>query len=196
MLDVPWRRGRRRRAGRVAGAARWGAPVPWCLALAAVLAACVGEEPPPPPGEGEQVVTRVVDGDTIEVSGGQSVRLIGIDTPETRHPQRGVECFGREASRYTASLLPEGTRVRLVMDVEKYDRYDRILAYVYRVEDGLFVNAKLVEEGYAQPYTVPPNVAHAGMFARLAREAREQERGLWRRCRSAAAGSGEGWARG
>jgi micrococcal nuclease len=116
----------------------------------------------------------VVDGDTLVV--------VGIDTPETVDPRRPVGCFGVEASRRTASLLPPGTAVRLVYDVERTDRYGRTLAYVHRLSDGLFVNADLVAEGYAVVATYPPNVAHADEFVVLARKARESGAGLWKAC--------------
>ena len=161
-------------------------------ALALVPAAC-GREPAEPaptlaPASGnlpagvDAVVRRVVDGDTIEISGGESVRLIGIDTPETKDPNRPVGCFGQEASRFTATLLPPGTPVRLVGDVEQRDRYDRLLAYVYRRADGLLVNAELLRRGYAQLLTIPPNVAHTDEFAAIARQAREGSQGLWGAC--------------
>ena len=110
------------------------------------------------------------------------IRLIGIDTPETNHPSRTVECFGAEASSFLSELLPLGTDVRLVYDVQRQDRYGRTLAYVYRVEDGLFVNVELVREGYAQVYTAPPNVAHVDELLALQAEARAAQRGLWRAC--------------
>lgn len=128
------------------------------------------------------VVRRVVDGDTIEVTGGERVRLIGIDTPETKDPNRPVGCYGQEASRFTTSVVPVGTRVRLVGDAEARDRYGRLLAYVYRQADGLFVNAELLRRGFAQLLTIPPNVAHADEFASIAREARSGSRGLWGAC--------------
>jgi len=128
------------------------------------------------------VVERVIDGDTIVVSGGERVRLIGIDTPETVKPGSPVECFGREASRRLDELLPAGTDVLLVADVDARDRYDRTLSYVYREHDGLFVNASLVGDGYAYAYTVPPNVAHAEEFADLQGEAQASDRGLWSAC--------------
>ena len=131
-------------------------------------------------------VERVVDGDTIVGSGGERVRLIGVDTPETKDPRRPVGCFGRQASDFTASLLPPGSRVRLVGDVEQRDRYQRLLAYAYRLPDGLFVNAELLRRGFAQVLTVPPNVAHSEEFLALSRQAREAERGL----RGACAGTG------
>jgi micrococcal nuclease len=131
-------------------------------------------------------VDRVVDGDTIRIvaAGGRSerVRLIGIDTPETKDPRRPVQCFGKEASAFTAKLLPRSTRVRLVRDVEGRDRYGRLLAYVYRARDGLFVNLALAEGGYARALTIPPNVAHVDEFLTAVRTAREQSRGLWGRC--------------
>jgi len=135
---------------------------------------------------GEAVVEQVVDGDTLVVRLGDGtedrVRLIGVDTPETKHPSKPVECFGREASAFTASLLPEGTRVRLERDVEARDRYDRLLAYVYRADDDLFVNLELLARGYAAVLTVPPNVAHTDEFVAAARQAREEGRGLWSAC--------------
>ncbi len=110
------------------------------------------------------------------------VRLIGIDTPETHDPEEGVQCFGKEASDFLSELLPLGTRVRLVYDVEHLDRYGRTLAYIYRSADGLFVNAELVREGYARAYTVPPNVEHVDEFVALQTKARESDRGLWSAC--------------
>lgn len=127
-------------------------------------------------------VRRVVDGDTIEVIGGERVRFIGVDTPETVAPDRPVGCFGKEASRFTASIIPPGTPVRLVGDVEQRDRYGRLLAYVYRQADGLFVNAELLRQGYAQLLTIPPNVAHTDEFTAIARQAREGAQGLWAAC--------------
>jgi micrococcal nuclease len=129
-------------------------------------------------------VVRVVDGDTIRVdlpSGEEAVRYIGIDTPESVKPGSPVECFGKRSSAFNRRLV-EGERVRLVEDVEPRDRYGRLLAYVYRARDGLFVNAELVRRGYASPYTVPPNVRHEATFRRLAARAREAGIGLWSAC--------------
>jgi micrococcal nuclease len=158
------------------------------LALAAVLAlALAGREaaaPDGPPGAGR--VVRVVDGDTIqvEVDGRrEKVRYIGVDTPESVKPGTPVQCFAKRASAFNKHLLA-GERVRLVPDAEARDRYGRLLAYVYRAEDGLFVNAALVRHGYARTLTIRPNVAHAGEFRRLASAARRAGRGLWSACRS------------
>jgi micrococcal nuclease len=131
-------------------------------------------------------VERVVDGDTIIVRASgrrERVRFIGMDTPESVKPNTPVQCFAIEASNRTKALLPPGTPVRLVGDVEARDRYKRLLAYVYRSRDNLFVNLALTRDGYAVPYTFPPNVAHTAEFVAAAAEAREAGRGLWSACR-------------
>lgn len=127
-------------------------------------------------------VSRVVDGDTIEVrlaGGEEEVRYIGIDTPETVKPDTPVQCFGPQSSAANKRLV-EGKPVRLVFDRERRDVYGRLLAYVYAGEE--FVNAALVRGGYARTLTIPPNTAHAGLFHRLARAAGRAGRGLWRAC--------------
>jgi micrococcal nuclease len=145
-----------------------------------------------PPGFEEAVVTRVVDGDTIEVlvtgradgpgagaaeiGGSYDVRLIGIDTPESVSPREPVECFGREASSATAALL-EGATVKLVLDVEEQDGFGRLLRYVYLGSE--LTNARLVANGYASAYEYLPNIRHSSIFVELERAARETTRGLW-----------------
>jgi len=132
-----------------------------------------------PTSEGRVVtVTHITDGDTFR-AGEERIRLIGVDTPEVSF---GVECYGREATTAMERLIPVGTEVRLVDDVEPTDRYDRTLAYVYRRTDGLFVNLSLASDGFAQPLTVPPNVAHEDDFARAAAHARKADLGLWSAC--------------
>ena len=137
-------------------------------------------------------VTRIVDGDTVEVriieradgpGAGRaeigetySVRLIGIDTPESVKPGSPIECFGVEASAAAKSLL-DGQTVALVKDVEETDAYERLLRYVYLGEE--MVNARLVLNGYANAYTYPPNVRHSELFVTLQREARATDAGLW-----------------
>jgi len=130
-------------------------------------------------------VRRVVDGDTIIVrieGRDERVRLIGVDTPETVDPRRPVGCFGKEASDHTKSLLSDGTAVRLERDAEQRDRYGRLLAYVYRLSDGLFVNDELLRDGYGQLLTIPPNVTHVERFRASQRAARESGVGLWSAC--------------
>ena len=130
-------------------------------------------------------VDRIVDGDTlVAVIGGQreKVRLIGINTPESVDPDRPVMCFGKEASRHLEELVPPGTPVRVERDVEPRDKYGRVLGYVYRARDGLFVNLAQVTDGFANQYTFPPNVAHTNEFKQAASQARAQNVGLWGAC--------------
>ncbi len=138
----------------------------------------------------DALVTRVVDGDTLILETGERVRLIGIDTPEmhessklyrdSKKSQEDVSVIkemGRRSYNFTKRLI-EGKKVRLEFDVEKHDKYKRLLAYVY-LKDGTFVNAKIVEEGYASLMTYPPNVKYVDLFLALYRQARENKRGLW-----------------
>ena len=137
---------------------------------------------------GAATVVEVIDGDTVRVrfapgrAGTEPVRLIGIDTPETHGPGGLRECFGAEASARLSELLPEGEPVRLERDVEARDRYARLLAYVYRRRDGMFVNLAMADDGFAAPLSIPPNVAHAAELVAAAGAAREAGRGLWGRC--------------
>jgi len=128
-------------------------------------------------------VVEVVDGDTIVVAfadgSTDTVRLLGVDTPETKHPTKGVECFGPEASEYTKHRLT-GKVVRLESDVERRDVYDRRLAYVYlhgrRYED------ELLRRGYARFLVIPPNDAHGRDLLAAELDARRHRRGLWGEC--------------
>jgi len=123
-------------------------------------------------------VVRIIDGDTFEIEGGQKVRMIGIDTPESVHPDKLKNTeFGEAASNYTKKLL-EGKNVSLVKDVSETDKYGRLLRYVY-LEDGTFVNELLVREGYAKVATYPPDVKYAEVFIAAERYARENSKGLW-----------------
>jgi micrococcal nuclease len=135
--------------------------------------------------QGRATVVRVVDGDTVVLDFGdvtESVRLIGIDTPETVRPDSPVECYGPEASAHTSALLPEGTVVRVERDLEARDDYGRLLAYVYRISDALFVNLEIVEKGYGRPFPFPPNTTHATTFVQAARDAERGDLGLWSAC--------------
>ncbi|HZJ49273.1 MAG TPA: thermonuclease family protein [Actinomycetota bacterium] len=128
------------------------------------------------------LVTRVVDGDTIEVDYRGStvdIRLIGIDTPETVHPSEPVECFGPAASRFTTTSLT-GETVRLEFDVERRDHYGRMLAYVW--DDGKLFNSALVQRGFATVSTYPPNVKYVEGFTAAQDQAQGAGRGLWEGC--------------
>lgn len=127
-------------------------------------------------------VLRVVDGDTIEVDVDgrtEDVRLIGVDTPETVKPGEPVQCFGPQASEFTKRVL-EGETVRLEFDRELRDVYDRLLAYVHVGE--LFVNAELIDGGFARTLEIEPNTSRAAELARLQQAAGAAGRGLWGAC--------------
>jgi micrococcal nuclease len=131
------------------------------------------------------VLVRVVDGDTVVIDVGEqreTVRLIGIDTPETVKPNSPVECFGPEASAFTRDLLPAGTALHLERDIEARDDYGRLLAYVYLAVDGQFVNLEIIRRGYASLLTFPPNVAHVDDFVAAAQSAQQANLGLWAGC--------------
>jgi micrococcal nuclease len=124
--------------------------------------------------------TRVIDGDTIivDMDGKEErVRLIGVDTPETVHPSKPVEYFGKEASEFTKSMV-EGKKVRLEYDWQRRDKYGRLLAYIY-LEDGTFLNAEIIKQGYGFAYTRFP-FKYLEEFRQYEREARENGRGLWK----------------
>lgn len=141
-----------------------------------------------PKGLREYKVTRIVDGDTIEVSGLGRVRYIGVNTPETKHPSKPVEYYGHEAEEANRRLVG-GKTVKLEFDVQQRDQYGRVLAYVY--VGSTFVNAWLVENGFAQVMTIPPNVKYANLFLQLQAEAREAGRGLWAQEKAEEGESGE-----
>ena len=155
-----------------------------CLGLLLLTGCAAGSTPADGRDRLETTVTRIVDGDTLYVADLQErIRLIGIDAPETRHPQRGVACFGREATEHLRELVPPGTAVVVTFDVEREDRYDRPLGYLWRGADDLFVNLAMVEDGYAQVLTVPPNVRYTDRFVAAQRQAREARGGLLSACR-------------
>ena len=135
-------------------------------------------------------VTRVVDGDTVHVSinsRDETVRMIGVNTPETHHPSKPVGHYGPEAEKFTRSQL-DGKQIWVQKDVQERDKYGRLLAYIWLEQPAFdsesevrakMYNAKLLLDGYAQVMTIPPNVKYADLFVKLQREAREGGRGLW-----------------
>jgi micrococcal nuclease len=127
------------------------------------------------------IVSEVVDGDTVKiepaVDGEDEVRLIGVDTPETKDPNEGEEPYGKEASNYTSTEL-EGEKVELEFDEDKEDQFGRLLAYVYSMGEEMF-NEDLLEGGYAQVYTVSPNDEYEDKFDEVQDRAREEDLGIW-----------------
>ncbi len=163
--------------------------VAFAIVLAAVLGGCSRRPAPPVAAPDQATVSRLVDGDTFVARVGghdERIRLLGIDTPETVKPNTPVQCYGKDASARTGALLPVGTAVRLVRDSELRDQYGRLLAYVYRRSDNLFVNVSLVHDGYAVPDEFKPNVAHAVEIRASAVQAKAAGRGLWSACAAAA----------
>jgi len=137
------------------------------------------------------LVTRAVDGDTLVLENGERVRLIGIDTPEmhesakldrdarsTGQDPSVIQQLGRQSYEFTKNIV-EGKRVSLEFDAQRFDKYKRLLAYVYLL-DGTFVNAEIVKQGYASLMRIPPNVKYAVLFQKLYAEARQEKRGLWK----------------
>ncbi len=132
------------------------------------------------------LVVDIVDGDTITISlkgRRDTVRLIGIDTPETKKPSTPIECFGPEATEFLSSLIPPGTILTVHRDVESRDHFGRLLAYVFRHYDGLFVNREILYQGFARPLPIAPNITYDREFEVATSQARKEQRGLWKACR-------------
>ncbi len=129
-------------------------------------------------------IVRVVDGDTIVLelqNQTETVRLLGIDTPETVHPTKPIECFGPEASAFAKATLKKGVIVKLVRDVEPRDRFQRLLVYLY-LADGTLFNQLLIDRGFARTLSIEPNTAFASQFAGHESIARDRRAGLWQSC--------------
>lgn len=167
---------RRRRVARLVGTV---------LIVAAATGCTPDGQISAPQPQSTAVVDYVVDGDTVDLTiDGQveRVRLIGIDTPESVSRDDPVQCFGIEASDALRGLLPEGTAVRIERDAEARDRFGRLLLYVYRADDDLFVNRWLVDGGFADTLFFEPNTSFETEFTRARNEARSAELGLWGAC--------------
>jgi micrococcal nuclease len=131
--------------------------------------------------EGKPVkVARIIDGDTLVLINGEELRYIGIDTPEEFDPRKPVQCFAVEAAERNRQLV-EGKTITFYKDVNKYDKYGRWLGYIY-LEDGTFLNAQLVSEGFAFAYPYPPDVSQSELIAAAERHARQNNLGLWAGC--------------
>ena len=160
------------------------------------LAACTDDPPTPsaiasttipdqPSSEPNATVDRIVDGDTLVaiVDGERErVRLLGIDTPESVAENRPDQCYGEESSEYLKSLLPEGSDITLILDEEARDQYDRLLAYVVRSSDALFINLDLIEQGYAGVLIYDPNDHYESLFRSAEQDAIAAGAGLWSVC--------------
>lgn len=124
----------------------------------------------------DYVVKKVIDGDTIQLDTGETVRYLGIDAPEVFTKGAGAEFYAREATRYNRKLVFM-RKIKLEFDVEKKDQYGRLLAYVF-VKD-VFVNAELVRHGYAKAYIKPPNVKYKALLLANQKKAMDEDKGLW-----------------
>ena len=159
------------------------------FALLIGLASCSNSSQLLPPQDRQSdlvKIAHVIDGDTVDIDikgRAERVRLIGVNTPETKHPTKPIECFGPEASAYLTQLLPKGTTVRIERDVEARDRYGRMLLYLYLGSNDLFINLDLVARGYGTPMSIEPNTFHRNDFVRAAAQAETANVGLWKVCR-------------
>lgn len=155
------------------------------IAAASGCGSSAGGGPLGPADLDRATVVKVVDGDTVELDIGgrhERVRLLGIDAPESVHPTLPVQCFGPEASAELGRLLPAGSTVRIERDAEPRDRYERLLLYLYRADDDLFVNRWLLTNGLADTAFYDPNTARAPELTRARSQARAGSVGLWGSC--------------
>jgi len=159
------------------------------LVMLATVAACSQTAPRSVEGTPESpVVAEIVDGDTILIDFGsrtESVRLLGVDTPETLDPNRPVQCYGAEATAFVEETIPPGTALRLERDEQARDHFGRLLLYVFRAGDDAFVNAALVAQGFGDVSVFEPNIAYAAMLRELQTRALTAGLGLWGVCGSA-----------
>jgi len=121
-------------------------------------------------------VAAVIDGDTIKLTDGRKLRYIGIDTPETKDPHRGIGCFGQQATNKNKELV-EGKTIEIEKDVSETDRYSRLLRYVY--VDGVMINELLVKEGFAKASSYPPDIKYQNIFTQAQKQAEFEKKGLW-----------------
>jgi micrococcal nuclease len=152
------------------------------LAALLLFASCLKQGTRENSGEELYTIQKFVDGDTFWVDDGSrkgmKIRLIGINAPEPRaYFGREEEPYGKEASRHIVQMIGS-SQLRLEFDVDSLDQYGRTLAYAF-LEDGTFINKQMVEDGYAQVATYPPNVKYTDVFLLAQQEARREERGLW-----------------
>ncbi len=158
------------------------APSALCLLLACTAPGCRPQQVDDP---SRATVVEVVDGDTVRLGFGpitESVRLLGIDTPESVHPTLPQQCYGAEATAELERVLPPGTEVEVFRDTDSRDHYGRLLLHLQRADDGFAVNLHMVEQGYAAASFYEPNHHDRHLFAEAERVARTEGRGLWGAC--------------
>ena len=160
----------------------------WALATLTIALTGCALDATAPVRTDEATVLQVIDGDTIRarITGTkETVRLIGIDTPETQHPTKGVQCYGPEASQFLQQLLPAGSTLRIERDDESRDAYRRLLLYMFVTVNGteVFVNREMVLRGYARPLDIAPNSRYNHVFVQAAFDAHRNSRGLWKWCK-------------
>ena len=151
------------------------------LLLLGVISSCTSANSLP---SDAATIVSVIDGDTIvlEVQDQtETVRLLGVDTPETVHPSKPIECFGPEASAFTKATLVKGSTVKLLRDVEPRDRFQRLLVYLF-LADGTLFNQLLIDRGFARTLSIEPNTAFASQFATHESNAKNRRVGLWQYC--------------
>ncbi len=149
------------------------------LALASACTSSTGNEITQP------IVESVVDGDTVVLDFGsttETVRLLGIDTPETVHPTLPEQCFGAEATQALTQLLPPGTPIRVERDTQARDHFGRLLLYLYRADDDLFVNEWLLDNGLGDTSFYEPNTAYQVRLTQARLTAQTESKGLWASC--------------
>jgi micrococcal nuclease len=159
-----------------ARASQWGALFVWAWLL--VAGPALGRDCPPARIDERAVVGQVVDGDTLRLTDGRSVRFIGINTPELGHDGRPDEPFAREARQALLGMLAPGDAVGLRLGQERHDRYHRLLAHVYTAQ-GVSVEARLLALGLAAQVVVPPNLSQVACYRAVEAEARTTNKGVW-----------------
>lgn len=170
------------------GTSRWIVVVRRCAALVSAGCLFVACATPPQQSANEQhpTVVNIIDGDTIVIAFGpntvETVRLLGVDTPETVDPSRPEQCFGAEASRFLHTVIPPLTKLRIERDVEARDHFGRLLGYVFRADDDFFVNEAILANGYADISIYEPNSTYEPALTAAVTGARTRNVGLWKVC--------------
>ena len=145
----------------------------WLTIFSSSAATC-----PPLPVSDQGIIKQVIDGDTVHLTDGRKIRMLGINTPEIDHRHGNSEPFAIEARKYLLSLVPPGTRVKLQLDQQRHDRYQRLLAHL-QTTDHRNPGKLLLEQGLATLLVIPPNTASAACYGKAQQQARQQQLGIW-----------------